>query len=192
MNMFNKLGIKLMSEKRWEETLIHAITEYDTPQFELLLKAGRCTNFSFMNKNIESETPLTLAISRRRERVPLLLQSKADPNTLVGQRYSAQPFNWVPVSPILLALENHTQPGMDQVYIALRNAGGKLYGRPVNEDKLKTGQEWLRDAPKKIQSRLEFKKLSAIHEQWEAEYQKLAVQKAIENVHTTTTKRLKI
>lgn len=192
MNMFNKLGIKLMSEKRWQETLIHAITEYDTPQFELLLKAGRRTNFSFMNKKIESETPLTLAIKRTHERVPFLLQSKANPNTLVGQRYSAQPFNWVPVSPILLALENHTQPGMEQVYIALRKAGGKLYGHPLNEDKLKTGQEWLRDAPKKIQSRLEFKKLESVHEQWEAEYQKSAVQKAIENVHTPPTKRLKI
>jgi len=191
MNIFNKIEIKLMSEKRWEETLIHAITEYDTPQFEALLKLGRNTNFVVMNKKIESETPLSLAITRARERVPLLLQAKANPNTLLGQRYSGNPFGWVPVSPLLLALEHHTQSDMDQVYIALRKAGGKLYGQSVNEDKLKTGQEWLRNAPEKIQSRLKFKKLEDVYEQWEAAYQNAKIHDAIGPTHPAI-KRLKI
>lgn len=180
-----------MSEKRWKETLMHAIIEYDTPQFEALLKLGRSTNFVVMNKRIESETPLSLAITRARERVPLLLQANANPNTLLGQRYSANPFGWVPVTPVLLALEHHAQPDMDQVYIALRKAGGKLYGRPVNEDKLKTGQEWLRNAPEKIQNRLNFKKLEAVYEQWEAAYQNVKIHDAIEPAQPPI-KRLKI
>lgn len=191
MNIFNKIEIKLMSEKRWEETLIHAITEYDTPQFEALLKLGRNTNFVVMNHKIESETPLSLAITRVHERVPLLLQAKANPNALLGQRYSGNPFGWVPVTPVLLALEHHTKPNMDQVYIALRKAGGKLYGRPVNEDKLKTGQEWLRNAPEKIQARLKYKKLEDIYEQWEAAYQSVKIHDAIEPANPPT-KRLKI
>lgn len=191
MNILNKIEIKLMSEKRWQETLIHAITEYDTPKFESLLKLGRNTNFIVMNKKMESETPLSLAIARACERVPLLLQAKSNPNTLVGQRYSGNPFGWVPVTPVLLALEHHTQPDMDHVYIALRKAGGKLYGRPVNEDKLKTGQEWLCNAPEKIQNRLKFKKLEAIYEQWEAAYQNMKIHAAIE-LTQLPTKRLKI
>lgn len=191
MNIFNKIEIKLMSEKRWEETLIHAITEYDTPQFEALLKLGRNTNFVVMNKNMESQTPLSLAITRARERVPLLLQAKANPNTLVGQRYSGNPFGWVPVSPLLLALEHHTQPDMDQVYIALRKAGGKLYGQSVNEDKLKTGQEWLRNAPEKIQNRLTFKKLEAVYEQWESKFQNVKIHDVLEPAQRAI-KRLKI
>lgn len=191
MNIFNKIEIKLMSEKRWEETLIHAITEYDTPQFESLLKLGRNTNFVRINRQIESETPLSLAITRARERVPLLLQAKANPNQFLGQRYSGNPFGWVPVTPVLLALEQHTQTDMDQVYIALRKAGGKLYGHPMNEDKLKTGQEWLRNAPEKIQNRLKFKKLETLYEQWEAAYQNVKMHDSIEPIQTPT-KRLKI
>ena len=180
-----------MSEKRWQETLMHAILEYDTPQFEALLQLGRCTNFVQVNRQIEAETPLSLAISRASERVPLLLKHNADPNLIVGQRYSGQPFGWTPVSPVLLALEHHHQAGMEEVYIALRKAGGKLYGYPVDEHELKTGQDWLRDAPKKIQSRLEFKKLGAIHEQWEAAYQKQSLQSVTEET-ISPIKRLKI
>jgi len=191
MNIFSKIEIKLMSEKRWEETLMRALTEYDTPSFEALLKLGRNTNFTAINKKFESETPLSRAIVRERERVPLLLQAKANPNTLLGQRYPGNPIGWVPVSPVLLALEQHTQPEMNHVYIALRQAGGKLYGQSVNEHKLKTGQEWLRNAPEKIQARLKFKKLEAVYEQWEAEYQNIKIHEALDNP-PTTIKRLKI
>lgn len=191
MNIFSKLEIKLMSEKRWEETLMHAITEYDTPSFEALLKLGRNINFTAINKKFESESPLSRAIVRERERVPLLLQAKANPNILLGQRYAGNLLGWVPVSPVLLALEHHTQPGMNHVYIALRKAGGKLYGQSVNENKLKTGQEWLRNAAEKIQTRLKFKNLEDIYEQWEAEYQNAKIHDALENP-STTIKRLKI